>query len=106
MGSMGSVLRCRQKDTERLFVLLDVACHLAWALPRLLPLLQQARRGCADVGLGGLLGSPHRTAVQKLRIVGMVSGGRSRTRPFRDVPPISLDTVVPRTGGHTYDVGV
>jgi hypothetical protein len=45
--------------------------------------------------------------VQKLRIVTLgVSGGRSLTRPFRDVPPISRNTVVPRTGGHTYDVGV
>jgi hypothetical protein len=43
LGAAGSMLRCKQKDTERLFVLLDLACHLSWALPRLMPLLQPVR---------------------------------------------------------------
>ena len=42
------------------------------------------------------------TATHKLRIVAVgVSGGRSLTRP-----PISLDTVVPRTEGYTYAASV
>lgn len=43
LGAAGSILRCKQKDTERLFVLLDIACHISWALPRLMPLLQPVR---------------------------------------------------------------
>jgi hypothetical protein len=43
LSAAGSMLRCKQKDTERLFVLLDLACHLSWALPRLMPLLQPVR---------------------------------------------------------------
>ena len=45
--------------------------------------------------------------MQKLRIVTVgISGGRSLTRPFRDARRISLDTVVDRSEGCTYDADV
>jgi hypothetical protein len=33
-------------------------------------------------------------------------GGRSLTKPLTRRPPVSLYTMITRTGGYTYDVGV
>jgi hypothetical protein len=45
--------------------------------------------------------------MKKLRIVTLgISGGRSLTGAVTRRSPISLDTMVPRTGGYTHDVGV
>jgi hypothetical protein len=69
------------------------------------------RDRCVCAGRGG------DTAMEKLRIVTLgVSGGRraesythapsQHAAVSRRRPPISLHTMVPRTGGYAYDVGV
>ena len=58
-------------------------------------------------GVAHVEGAGQRTAMQKLRIVTVgISGGRALTRPFRDARRFPSYTMVPRTEGYVYDVGV
>jgi hypothetical protein len=74
------------------FQLARVAEAHARAIPRSHSAVRLATRKCYKV-------------LQRIVTIG-VSGGRSLTRAVTRRPPLSLDTMVPRTAGYAYDATV
>jgi hypothetical protein len=98
--------RCRNGNAPGTVV--ERVSRLAAGFARLALLRHAAPRG-GDAGRGvrGRAAGELPTAIQKLRIVALgVSGGRSLMGAVTRRPPVSLDAVVPPTGGYAYDVKV